>query len=306
MPAFSIIMPFHAAAETIAATLDSLRAQTVQDWEAICVDDRSPDDAAQIVGAYAAQDARIRLIQNPGTGPSDARNHAAGIARGTFLAFCDADDLWLPEKLGDLAKGFAAHGHDGLYGRIGFFTRNPEDSRTQSTVPPSALSLSQLLAENPVCTMSNLTLRRKVFLKVGGLDRDAVHNEDLELLVRLVGAGHAIHGLDRLHVWYRTAPNGLSSDLAAMQAGRRRALRSAARYGVLPTPAAEAVYLRYLARRALRLDAPAREAWRYTRAGLWHSPSAFLLPPRRGAATALATGLAFVLTPRLRRALFAR
>ncbi|MEQ8877094.1 MAG: glycosyltransferase family 2 protein [Phycisphaerales bacterium] len=303
MPRFTIILPFHASAPTIAATLDSLRAQSFTDWEAICVNDRSPDGADRIVADYAARDRRIRLVTNPGTGPSVARNHAATLALGEFFAFCDADDLWAPAKLAETLQAFTP-GIAGLFGQIGFFTDSPDDCRTRSTVPTGPLTIAGLLAENPVCTMSNLTLRCDVFLGVGGLDPDAVHNEDLELLIRLVGEGHWITGLDSLQVWYRTTPTGLSSNLPAMRIGRQRALRTAARYGVTPTPTAEAVYFRYLARRALRLDTGPAEAWRFTRAGLRQSATGFLSPPRRGLATALASALSLILTRRLRHALF--
>lgn len=306
MPRFSIIMPFHAAAETIAASLESLQAQSVTDWEALCINDRAPDGADRVVAAFAARDARIRLIDSPAAGPSAARNHGAALARGEVLAFCDADDLWRPRKLAELARAFSDTQVAGVYGRIGFFTRTPADYRTQSRVPAGALSIAQLLAENPVCTMSNLSLRRDVFVDAGGLDHAAVHNEDLELLIRLVGLGHRIMGFDSLQVWYRTTPTGLSADLGAMRAGRQRALRTAARFGVHSTARAEAVYMRYLARRALRLDTGPRDAWTYTMIGLRQDPAAFLLPARRGLATAIASALAFTLTPRLRQALFSR
>lgn len=306
MTRFSVIIPFHAAAETLSETLISLQRQSFDDWEAICVNDRSPDGTDKIVAAFAARDRRIRLVTSPGPGPSIARNHAASLATGSLLAFCDADDLWSAKKLSQLDRYFSGSDVAGVFGRIGFFTRSPEDSRTQSTVPAGRLSIAQLLAENPVCTMSNLTLRRDAFVAVGGLDRDAVHNEDLELLIRLVGLGYPVEGLDALQVWYRTAPTGLSADLNAMRIGRERALKTAARFGVHVTPQAEAIYMRYLARRALRLDTGPRDAWSYTLAGLRHSPSAFFSPARRGVATAVASVLAFVLTPRMRHALFSR
>lgn len=306
MTLFSIIIPFHAAAETIAETLESLQAQSFTHWEAICVNDRAPDGTDRIIAKFASADPRIRLVKSPATGPSAARNHGAVQARGDFLAFCDADDLWCPHKLAELVRAFGEPGVAGVYGRIGFFTRTPEDSRTQSSVPAGALSIAQLLAENPVCTMSNLTLRRDVFLGAGGLDHEAVHNEDLELLIRLVGLGRFIKGMDVLQVWYRTAPTGLSADLDAMRIGRQRALKTAAKFGVRSTARAEAVYMRYLARRALRLDTGPREAWTYTVIGLRQDPVAFLLPARRGFATAIASALAFALTPRMRRALFSR
>ncbi|MFC3613025.1 glycosyltransferase family 2 protein [Lutimaribacter marinistellae] len=305
MPRFSIIIPFHAAADTIGSTLEGLLAQTFGDWEAICVNDRTPDNSAEIVASFAAADPRISLVHSPAPGPSAARNHGAKLAQAGLLAFCDADDLWEPSKLAQLDKAFADPEISGLFGQIEFFTNVPGDGRARSTVPQGALSIPALLAENPVCTMSNLTLRRQAFLKVGGLDPAAVHNEDLELLIRMVGEGYRIEGLDHLQLWYRTAPNGLSSNLAAMKQGRDHALRTAAAYGVRSTPEAEAVYMRYLARRALRLDSDLGEARAYAMAGLRESPRAFLLPARRGVATAFAVAVAPLLSRRVRHALFA-
>lgn len=306
MPRFSIILPFYNAAQTLQATLDALQAQRFDDWEAICVDDGSTDASAEIVARVAQSDPRFRQVSNPGKGPSDARNHAADLARADLLAFCDADDLWLPEKLAQMAQHFDSASTDAAYGQIRFFQDQPGDCPTVSQVRPDALTILDLLSENPVCTMSNLVVRRDAFLEVGAFDPSLVHNEDLDLLIRLVGHGKQIIGLDALQVWYRTSATGLSSDLHAMRRGRDQAIATAARFGVTPTPKAEAVYMRYLARRALRLDAPKAAAWGYTREGVRHSASGFLFPLRRGAATAAASAVALVLPSSFRRALFAR
>jgi hypothetical protein len=133
-----------------------------------------------------------------------------------------------------------------------------------------------------------------------------VHNEDLEWLIRLVGDGHRVIARDTVHVLYRKNLGGLSADLQAMAQGRTEALKTAARFGARPGRAAEAVYLRYLARRALRLEDGGLTATRLSLRGLRHSPSGFLSPLRRGAPT-LAASLAAPAMPRgLRRALFAR
>ena len=306
MRQFTIIVPFHAAQGTIDETLKSLRAQSFHDWEMICVNDRSPDKSAQIVARHAESDPRIRLVESHGAGPSEARNYAAKLANSELLAFCDADDIWAPDKLAELAKVFESSDVSGVFGQIAFFRHDCGDCRTKSTVPNDDLTIAGLLAENPVCTMSNFTVRRYAFHGVGGFDAKIVHNEDLDLLIRLIGKGHRIAGTNSLQVWYRTAPEGLSADLSAMRRGRACAIRSAARYGVVPNPASEAVYLRYLARRSLRLDADPKAAGHYALEGLRTDAKAFLFPLRRGVATAIAAFLARLMTPRLRRALFTR
>ncbi|MEP3346655.1 MAG: glycosyltransferase family 2 protein [Litoreibacter sp.] len=303
---FSIIIPYHNAENTIGQTVESLLAQSFQNWEAIFVNDRSNDSSEQILEGFAVTDARICLQQNPGHGPSAARNRAASLARGDVLAFCDADDLWATGKLAALDKRFEDSQIDGAFGRIGFFSETPLDCKTQSTVGAGVLNIPTLLAENPVCTMSNLSVRRSGYMQCGGLDETVVHNEDLEFLIRLVGTGARVVGVDELQVWYRTSPTGLSADLTAMQAGRARAVETAARFGAEPTPRAEAIYLRYLARRALRLDSPPTDAWGFVWAGMGRSPIGFLFPVRRGVITAVAAALAIVLPHPIRRHLFAR
>ena len=304
MPLFSVIVPFLNEAEVIAPALESIRTQTCADWEAIFVDDGSQDGTAQMVAAAAAAESRIRLIRHPGRGPSAARNAAAVVATGTYLSFCDADDIWAPGRLAELAAAFAQSDADGLYGQIGFFRQTPADSRTVSTVHDAPLTVPVLLAENPVCTMSNLTVGRHAFLAAGGLDTGVVHNEDLEFLVRFVGKGACIRSVDSLQVWYRASPTGLSSDLPAMRAGRENALRTARRFGFAPDPSAEAAYLRYLARRALRIDSGAFDPARFTLQGLRCSARGFLFPLRRGGMTALAAFAAPVMPRRTRHFLF--
>lgn len=307
MPRFSVIIPCYNAAATLRATLDALSAQTFQDWEAICIDDGSTDDTRALVVAAAACDPRISLAAHPGKGPSDARNYGAiELANGEIVAFCDADDIWVKTKLDRLDKVMTDPAVDGAYARIAFFRDKTDRMRVTSKIAEGPLSILQLLGENPVCTMSNVALRRSCFVEVGGFDPKLVHNEDLEWLIRLCGEGANIVGMDEVLVWYRTNPTGLSSDLTAMRAGRETALATARRYGAEPDAKAEAVHLRYLARRALRLDSPGLSAFRLALAGITLSPSAFLLPLRRGSATAAAALAAPALPRPLRRILFCR
>ncbi|MFZ5962532.1 glycosyltransferase family 2 protein [Thalassococcus sp. BH17M4-6] len=305
MPTFSIILPCFNAEATIATTLASLTAQTFTDWEAICVDDGSTDATVFLIRSAARRDGRIRLVRNSAKGPSAARNMAAlNEATGDFLAFCDADDLWVPGKLNRLRETFGDRSIDAVYGRIGFFNTEPGDTGVTSSVPQGDLTIDMLLGENPVCTMSNITLRRGVFERTGGFDPAMVHNEDLDWLIRLVGHGARVVGVDQLHTWYRTSPGGLSTDLAAMAEGRAQALRTAAGLGVRPSRRSHAIHYRYLARRALR-TAPGRgAALRLSLSGLLHSPAGFLSPVRRGGLTLGGAFVALMLPRGLRQSLF--
>ncbi|NDV00536.1 glycosyltransferase family 2 protein [Pseudoroseicyclus tamaricis] len=302
MPRFSIIMPCFNAADTLEDTLQSIALQTNTDWELICIDDWSSDCTPRIL-ARAAADPRVRVLINKGKGPSRARNDGVAVARGEIIAFCDADDIWAHDKLERMAEVMDDGRFDGAYARVAFFRGSR--STSQSTVTEEPLSVQVLMGENPVCTMSNLVVRRSAFQLTEGFDTTMVHNEDLEWLIRAVAKGLWIQGIDETLVHYRTSVTGLSSDLQAMEEGRRKALRTAAGFGYEPDPRAEAIHLRYLARRALRVGAPASEALRLAAAGIKESPRGFFSDLRRGSLTALGAVTAPLLPAPVRRALFA-
>lgn len=95
----SFIVPARNIENFIAATLRSMEAQTLADFEAIVVDDGSDDATADIVAAAARRDARFRLILGDGAGPGPARNRGLELACGEFIAFVDADDLIHPRYI---------------------------------------------------------------------------------------------------------------------------------------------------------------------------------------------------------------
>lgn len=305
-PQFSIIIPCFNAATTLPATLASLQAQTLTDWEALLVDDGSNDETPAIIAEAALADPRLRWLKNPRKGPSAARNHAVTRAQGQIIAFCDADDLWAPQKLARMVPLFAQPQTDAVYARVAFFREVPEDAAAFSTVQHVPLGITTLLGENPVCTMSNLCIRKTSFATSGGFDETLVHNEDLEWLIRLAGMGMHIVGHDETLVWYRNNVFGLSADFKAMRAGRALALATAQRFGGRTDRRAEAIYLRYLARRALRLDTGRMTALRFVLEGLCNSPAGFFSDYRRGALTALGALVAPLLSTRFRRHLFGR
>lgn len=306
MPVFSVIIPVYNAANTLPATIASLQAQSSAGWEAIFVDDGSVDASARVVAAAARDDRRLRLVQQPNAGPSVARNAGAAQARGRWLAFLDADDIWLPSKLAEIADMAAKpDAPAAVFGAVGFMDRADQPDCTRSTVPSGAVTLAQLAGENPVCTLSNLTVRADVFARLGGFDAAITYAEDLEFLVRLVSAGHRLVGRDSLQVRYRTSRDGLSANLLQMHDGWRRAVASAGpRLSARDTRRGEAIHLRYLARRALRVGKEPWLAARLALRGLVTSPAGFLSNRYRGVVTLAAAVSAPVLPPRLRARVF--
>ena len=95
-PLISGIVPVYNGERYLRETLDSMLAQTYQPLEVIVVDDGSTDGTPKVVAGYGD---RVRYIYQENSGPAIARNRGIDAARGEFIAFLDADDLWHPEKL---------------------------------------------------------------------------------------------------------------------------------------------------------------------------------------------------------------
>lgn len=100
-PEVSIVMPAYNAAGFIESTLDSVLNQSFHDWELLIVDDHSNDTTLKILERYERADSRIRVIALPKNmgAPAGPRNIGVKAARGRWIAFLDADDLWHPDKL---------------------------------------------------------------------------------------------------------------------------------------------------------------------------------------------------------------
>ena len=96
----SIITPSYNSTEFISEMIDSILAQTYKNWELLITDDCSTDDSVEVRQRYVKKDSRIKLFcleKNAGGGVS--RNNSIKEAKGRFIAFCDSDDLWTPDKL---------------------------------------------------------------------------------------------------------------------------------------------------------------------------------------------------------------
>ena len=306
MPRFSIIVPCYNADASLLQTIASVQAQTFRDWELLCMDDGSTDQTPRLISAASSSDSRIRAFRQANAGPAAARNRAIELATGEIIAFLDADDLWVPQKLAALDRRFRQlDAPDAVFSRVGFFKSDPYRPGTVSTVPNKPLKLLDLVGENPVCTMSNIALTTAAWRRSGGIDPDIVHAEDLEWLIRLVASGARVIGMQDVLTLYRANENGLSANLSAMHRGWARAVRTATAIdpaiGRKEVAAGEAVHLRYLARRALRTGQPPMTAISFALRGVKSSPRGFFSPPRRGLAVLGAALLAPILPAPVRR-----
>ena len=215
MPQVSIIIPAYNAARFIGKTLESVLAQTLQDREIIVIDDGSKDDTAQVVAGYAG----VRYVHQPNAGVSAARNHGARVARGEYLAFLDADDIWHPAKLELQMQAFARHPQS-IFGRtqITKDTQLLEAFSQLREVPPLRYHLEPDFETSffyPYLTTSTVVVTRRAFEAVGGFDTQLRIAEDIDFYLRVLADAPAVLVIDEPMVFKRPVEGSLGDDSAA-------------------------------------------------------------------------------------------
>ena len=298
-PTFSIIMPVYNASETLCEAVQSVVAQTYGDWELLLIDDGSEDGSLLLGQLIARSDVRIRCSGYSNGGPSTARNRGLDLARGRYIAFLDADDLWHPDRLKGLSELFEEEEDVGLlFSRTQFLSADGTPTRTITPYCPN-LTLERLLSENPVCSTSNIACRREVITQIGGFKDGLDYAEDQDWLVRFAAsAAWRAMGVDKVWFYYRSRPDSQSADLDAMRSGwTQLANRAQAIVGTHTTAMrarAYAVFCRQLARRALRKPGAQAEAFKWLTEALRSDPKLILRQPRRTILTALGVLVAFL------------
>ena len=187
-PLVSAITIFLNGEQFIEEAIASICAQTYDNWELLLVDDGSSDKSTQIARRYAAQcPGKIRYLEHRGhqnRGMGASRNIGVVHAKGEFIAFLDADDVWMPNKLAEqvaLAQAYPEAAM--LYGRTLIWhswTNKPEDENRDSVLdlgvrhgqlaPPPRLFLTLLENKAQSPTTCNALIRRDVVIKVGGCE----------------------------------------------------------------------------------------------------------------------------------------
>lgn len=205
LPTISVIMPAYQAEAFIARTVRSAQTQTLRPLEILVVDDGSQDNTAE---AAAACGDLVRVIRQANGGPASARNTGAREARGEWLAFLDADDGWVPNKL----ERQVAQMDDSISLLYAYCT---VDENTK--LAPDDQKFDDLWIRNTIPT-SSVLLRKRDFDAVGGFDEDRsiMAVEDYNLWLRLLHRGFRFRVVRERLVEYTPAPNNLSGQFGRM------------------------------------------------------------------------------------------
>lgn len=215
-PLVSVITPCHNSGRWLDAAIASVRSQTFADWELLVVDDGSQDDSIAIVRRHSARDARVRVerLEQP-RGGAASRNHGLRLAKGRFVAFLDADDLWRPSKLERQLALMTATGAGFSYTA---YEKSSAEGRLSGRVftPPAQVDYASLLR---TCVIGCSTVM---------LDRDVLgprffpelrRSHDYALWLSILRDGHLAYAVAEPLTIYRVRPKSLSANKAAKYLG---------------------------------------------------------------------------------------
>lgn len=205
----SIIVPVYNAEKFIEETIRSVKAQTEENWELILAENGSEDKSGEILEKIAASDDRVRVLRLGKTGAAGARNEGLKVARGRYIAFLDADDLWKPEKLEHEIRfmeernaAFAFTGYefgDENAAPTGKIVRVPETLNHKQAMKNTTIFTSTVMFD------TKLIDKEKLFMP-------QIKSEDTALWWSILREGYLAHGLDENLVLYRRPGKSLSSN----------------------------------------------------------------------------------------------
>ena len=204
-PAISVVMAVHNRERFLAEAIDSILAQTFDDFEFIIVDDGSTDGSAGIIRAYAARDRRIRRLQfERNRGVAASSNLGIRHARGQFIARMDSDDISLPQRFETQLAHLRAHPEIGVLG-CGLVMADECLARRENWDYPAqhALIAYKVLFSGSGLGHATTVMRRKALLEAQGYREGVFHAVDIDLWTRLLGIARFANLPQRLYIYRR-------------------------------------------------------------------------------------------------------
>lgn len=208
-PLVSIIMPAYNAARVIDDTIHSVLGQTYKNWELIVVDDRSTDNTLEIVRQFSSE--KIKIIElKKNSGAAKARNRGVLAAKGRFVCFLDADDLWCPDKLARQLNFMNETG--AAFGFAGYVFADAKGKPNGKVVRvPKTITYNQALKNTTIWTSTvifDMTKIKKQDLKMPDVKR----GQDMATWWKVLKKIDFAYGLDEVVAIYRRSGNTLSSN----------------------------------------------------------------------------------------------
>lgn len=223
-PLLSVIIPTYNHARFLPQAVKSVFDQTYQNFEIIVVDDGSTDNTRETAQNYS-KDCRFRYIYQENRGLAASRNTGLRTVQGEYVAFLDADDVFLPRKLEIQLDWFETHPSCGMV-FSGFYFMNDQGELIRAHEPwldVPTLEVKDLLFGNP--TSVHAVLVKKQWLdRVGGFDETLRRIEDWDIWLRVVHAGCKVEWVKEIVCGYRLSPGQMTKDATAQKHVSKRVM----------------------------------------------------------------------------------
>jgi len=215
MPTFDIIIPAYNAAKYLPTAIESVIAQTFEDWRILLVDDGSTDNTSEIISTFFQQlGPKLQYINQENSGLPAARNTAIRHSSAEFLALLDADDVWLPCRLSESLNSMRGRPQVGL--SYGFVQRiDPQGAvidtfanRQQHGEGRIAPYIYMRRVDLPCPT---ITFRKRCVDEVGLFDETLRATEDRDLWLR-IALRYEVALVPHIIALYRTSPASMTTD----------------------------------------------------------------------------------------------
>ena len=215
MPKISVVIPVYGHAEYVSDALDSVLAQSYDDFEVIVINDGSPDASESVLEPYI-RSSQIRYVCQGNKGVAAARNHGLAMASGEFITFLDDDDLWPLDKLDTQINQMKNCDAVMVGGSSHIFLGN-EYADEGSFVDDKfkLLNTIDFFLGNPFASPGQVMIRKSALDAVGGYNEAIWGVDDLDLWIRLSRIGE-IRKYDHLALYYRVHDANASLNLEKM------------------------------------------------------------------------------------------
>jgi|SRR5579871_175986 len=215
MPKVDVIIPAYNASRYLPFAIESVMAQTFEDWRILLVDDGSTDNIDETVSPYTKQlGPKLKYVKQTNAGLPAARNTAIRNSSAEFLALLDADDVWLPCRLSESLRSFENRPQVGL--SHGFISRIDQEGMIIDTFARRHKHAEGRIA--PYIYMRRvdlpcptITFRRSCVDDVGLFDESLRATEDRDLWVR-IALRYEVALVPKVIALYRTSPNSMTTD----------------------------------------------------------------------------------------------
>lgn len=223
MPTISVIIPVYNGEKTIKETILSVLNQTFEDLELIIINDGSNDATLEIV--QTIKDHRLQIFSYLNAGLSASRNRGIAKAKGEFISFIDADDLWTPNKLELQLKALQDNPQAAVaYSWTDWIDQSGQFLRAGGHITVNGNAYEKLLIRDFIESGSNTLIKKQALDEVGDFDQSVTPPEDWDMWLRLA-AKYEFITVEAPQILYRISPNSASFDIEKMEAGSLKVIQ---------------------------------------------------------------------------------